>query len=412
MSPPVASEPTDLVLLGATGYVGRLTARQLAATVPDGVRVGLAGRSAERLAALRAELGPAAAAWSEHVVDVADLAALDRLAASTRVLVNAVGPNPPHGLGVVGACVDHGIGYADLTGETLFARRSVEQFHVRAQQTGAKIVHSCGFDSVPSDLGVGLTAAQAAADDEGTLTTTVLHVRAMRGGFSGGSIDSMRQQLIELGDDPGLRRVASDPRALVDTGTAAPPTRTRRRSPRLSRDPHSGRWQAPFGMGGYNRQIVLRSDALLDHAYGPDFGYREVVDTGRGALGAAAAAGTLGVTTAMFAGLAFAPTRAVLDRLLPDPGQGPSEQTRARGHFAVEVDATTTTGARYRTTVAAPYDPGYSGTAVMLGESALALLVDDLPDRSGVLTPMTALGEALAVRLRTQGFTVRTERLP
>lgn len=401
------------MLLGATGFVGRLTAADLAAHAPAGTRIALAGRSRSKLGELQRDLGSAAAHWPLVEVDVTDPAGLDRLAATTRVLLSTVGPYARHGLAVVEACVNHGIDYADLTGETLFARRSIDAFHERAQQTGARIVHSCGFDSVPSDLGVGLAAARADAEEEGTLTETVLHVRELRGGFSGGTIDSLRQQLIEMDGDVELRRMAADPRALAPAD-AVPRAGGRKHSGSpLRRDRRTGRWQAPFAMGGYNRQVVLRSDALHNHRYGDDFTYREAVDTGRGPLGAVAAAAVLAGTTVLFAGMSTAPTRKLLHQILPAPGEGPSERTLAAGRFAVEVDATTTTGARYRTTFSAPHDPGYGGTAVMLAESGLALLDDDRPDRAaGVLTPMTALGETLARRLRERGFVVHTERLP
>jgi len=164
-------------------------------------------------------------------------------------------------------------------------------------------------------------------------------------------------------------------------------------------------------MGVFNRQVVHRSNALSGGAYGEGFRYREVVDTGRGPLGVAAAVAVAGGTAGLVAGMAFAPTRALLDRVLPAPGSGPGERTLQRGRFTVDVVAGTTSGARYRTRIGAERDPGYLGTAVMLGESGLALAADDLPDVAGVLTPMVALGDALAVRLRRHDFVVETVRL-
>ena len=155
----------------------------------------------------------------------------------------------------------------------------------------------------------------------------------------------------------------------------------------------------------------MRTDALLGGAYGPDFDYREVVDTARGPLGVAAAVVVAGVQGALVGSLTNRVTRVVADRVLPDPGDGPSEAARKRGRFAVEVETTTTTGARYAARVAAPYDPGYEGTAVLLGESALALALDDLPDAAGVLTPMTGIGLGLAHRLRAHGVEVGVRRL-
>ena len=407
MSPDV--RPHQLVLVGATGFVGRLTAQHLARYAPPGLRIALAGRSAERLAALRDELGGSAALWPLVVVDVDDPDAVAALARSTRVVVTTVGPYLRRGLPLTQACAEAGTHYADLTGETLFVRRSIDTAHPQARASGARIVHACGFDSVPSDLGVGLTAARAAADGAGTLTRTVLHVRAMRGGVSGGTVDSARQQVLEMAADPDARALVGRSDALVES-----PRRRRRSSGSarpVTRDADTGRWQAPFVMGAFNRQIVLRSDSLAGGAYGPEFAYREVVDTGRGPLGAARAAALAGGTTALLAGLGFAPTRAVLDRVLPSPGTGPSERTLQGGRFELEIEAGTTSGAHYRTTVSAPLDPGYAGTAVMLGESGLSLALDELVGPAGVLTPMVALGATLAARLRRHDFVIDTVRV-
>ncbi len=399
----------DVVLLGATGFAGRLTAAHLALSAPPGARIALAGRSGERLRALRDDLGAAAESWELRTADVTSQPALDRLAAQTRVLTTTVGPYTRWGLPVVDACARLGTHYADLTGETLFARDSIAASHVTAQSSGARIVHSCGFDSVPSDLGVALVAEQAAADGEGTPGETALHVRTMRGGLSGGTVDSLRQMLVDVQGRPDRRRLLADPEAL--TGAIASG-----HSPRLhatiGRDPANGTWTAPFVMSPYNRQVVLRTDALRDGAYGPTFDYREVVDTVRGPVGAAAALVLAGVQGVLVGSLANRLTRPLADRVLPDPGEGPSERQRRRGRFGVEVVTTTTSGARYAATVAAPYDPGYDGTAVMLGESALALAFDDqLPDAAGVLTPMTGIGTGLARRLRAYEFEIGVRRV-
>jgi short subunit dehydrogenase-like uncharacterized protein len=219
----------------------------------------------------------------------------------------------------------------------------------------------------------------------------------------------MRQQLVELAADPAARALVGRTDALLDE----PPPSARRsgRARAVHRDPVTGVWQGPYLLGAFNRQIVQRSAALSGGAYGPGFRYREVVDGGRGARGAATAAAIAGGTAAFAAGMWFRPTRVLLDRVLPQPGAGPSERTLERGRFRLDVLATTTSGTRYRTRVGADQDPGYHATAVMLGESGLSLASDALPDVAGVLTPMIALGEALAVRLRRHEFTVETTRL-
>ena len=230
----------------------------------------------------------------------------------------------------------------------------------------------------------------------------------MRGGLSGGTVDSLRQMLVDVQGRPDRRRLLADPEALTG-GTAS--GRSRRGHATIGRDAASGRWTAPFVMSPYNRQVVLRTDALREGAYGPTFDYREVVDTVRGPVGAAAALVLAGVQGALVGSLANPVTRPVADRVLPDPGEGPSERQRRRGRFGVEVVTTTTTGARYAATVAAPYDPGYEGTAVLFGESALALALDPLPEAAGVLTPMTGIGTGLADRLRAHRVEVGVKRL-
>jgi short subunit dehydrogenase-like uncharacterized protein len=420
---PSGSPDLDIVLFGATGFVGRLTAAYLAGQAPDGVRIGLAGRSLERLETVRVELGPPAAAWPLLVLDAGDESAVADLASRTRVVATTVGPYAAYGGPLVRACARAGTHYCDLTGEVLFVRRSIDDNEIAARESGARIVHSCGFDSIPSDLGVMLTARTAAADGEGALAETTLYVRSMKGGFSGGTIDSMRRQAIEAGSSPEARRVVDDSYALSPDRAAEPPSRNRPSTPpgpvdritgalQVGRAPRSGRFTAPFVMAAYNTRIVRRSNALTGWSYGRELRYREVSDTGSGIVGAVSAAGLSLGLGAVAGGMAFGPTRAVLDRVLPKPGEGPSEEAMAAGRFVMDIEAETTTGAHYRTRVAAEKDPGYSGTAVMLGQSALALALDEarMPDRAGVLTPATGLGMPLVERLRAEGFTLETTR--
>lgn len=401
----------DLVLVGATGFVGRLTAERIARHAPVGLRVGLAGRSPQKLADLRASLGGAASQWPLLTLDLLDDVAVADLATRTRVVVTTAGPYLRYGVPLVIACARAGTHYADLTGETLFVRRSIDAAHQLAVDSGARIVHSCGFDSIPSDLGVGLAAERAAHDGAGPLTAAVLHVRSLRGGVSGGTIDSLRQQILETEDDPAGRRLLGDPQALVDEVADRPYGTGRGWRLPVVKDEQSGGWQTPFVMASYNRQIVHRSNALTGWSYGRDLSYREVVDTGRGPLGLVTATGLAVGTGALTAGMAFGPTRQLLGRLLPDPGEGPSERVRKTGRFRMEVRAETTSGSRYGATVAAAHDPGYDGTAVMLAQSGLALAEGAALGPAGVVTPMVALGAVLPGRLRGQGFEVDVEKL-
>lgn len=398
--------PLDVVVHGATGFTGRLVAEYLAAHAGD-ARVALSGRSRERLAQVRAGLGPAAAAWPLLVADAADDAALAELARSTRVVATTVGPYGRHGLPLVGACAEAGTHYADLAGEVLFMRESARRHHATAQRTGARIVHACGFDSVPSDLGVLLTAERARADGAGELRETTLTVRELRGGVSGGTVDSLRVE-ITAAQQGDAATVLADPYALVPDG-ADPPGLEDRTPMRPFRDVATGLWTAPFPMAGVNSRVVHRSNALLGWRYGRGLRYREVIGLGTGARARRRARALTAALLLVGVALVLPPTRLLADRLLPAPGEGPGAQARRRGRFRMEVVARTTGGGWYRTVVAADADP-YTASAVMLGEAALALALDGprLPGGGGVLTPATALGTDLADRLVAAGLEIST----
>jgi len=399
-------------VFGATGFVGRLVARHLAEHAPAQARIGLAGRSADKLADVRDGLPPAAAGWPLLVADSSDPASLDAMAAATSVVATTVGPYVRYGMPVALACARAGTDYADLTGEVLFVRDCLDQVDGLARATGARIVHSCGFDSVPSDLGVLLVAEQAAHDAEGTLEDTRLVVTKMKGGFSGGTIDSMRAVAQAVAADRSLLRVLGDPYSLSPDRAAEPDLGPQSDFTAIRWDRELGVWVGPFVMASYNTRVVRLSNALQGWAYGMRFRYREAMSYGSSVTAPLSAAALSAGTTGAMVGLGFRPTRAVLDRFLPAPGEGPDEQARRSGHFTVEVRTRTSTGARYRCTVAAQGDPGYQATSVMLGESALCLALDHdrLPDRHGVLTPASALGDALVDRLKAAGFTLTVER--
>jgi|1186.fasta_scaffold37425_2 short subunit dehydrogenase-like uncharacterized protein len=399
----------DVVVFGATGFVGRLIAQYLAEHAPDGVRIGLAGRSEAKLARVRAELPASADAWPLIAADSSDRASLDALARRTRVVATTVGPYFRAGLPLVEACADAGTHYADLTGEVLFIHEALRH-HDRAAASGARIVNSTGFDSIPSDLGVLLLHQAAAADGDGRLGRTRLVVKAMRGGASGGTVASLKGQVDEIRRDPASRKIVTDPFALCPE---RPDDAARHGdSFGVHRDEELGVWVAPFVMATFNTRVVRRSNALQDWAYGRDFDYSEVMSVGSGITAPAKAAAVAGGLGALAGGLAFRPTRAILDRVLPDPGEGPSEKSRRRGFFTIELHAETPDGRKYRSKVAAQGDPGYNATAMMMGETALCLALhsDRLPGRAGVLTPASGIGQPLVDRLRSAGMTLEVER--
>jgi short subunit dehydrogenase-like uncharacterized protein len=403
----------DIVVFGATGYAGQLVATYLASHAPAGIRIGLAGRSAHRVAELRERLGAAASAWPVLVADSADPESVATLARSARVVATAVGPYHRQGLPLVGACASAGTHYADLSGEVLFMRESIDRFHEVAAGTGARIVHCCGFDSIPSDLGVLLAHRAAQADQAGELEDTTLVVTALKGGISGGTLSSGTGQWDEVRANAEHRRVTRDPYALSPDRGSEPDLGGEADVGWIRFDHDLGIWVGPFLLAHLNARVVRRSNALQGWAYGRRFRYREVTGFGTGHVAPVRAAVVSATMTALAAGLAFRPSRALLGQFLPGPGEGPSEKTRRTGFFRMEIHARTSAGARYLSIVEARGDPGYAATAVMLGESALCLAQDEasLPDRAGVLTPATAMGAMLASRLTSAGQTLATRRV-
>jgi short subunit dehydrogenase-like uncharacterized protein len=396
----VTQREHDIVVFGATGFVGRLVAGYLARAAGDDVHIALAGRSQQRLEQVRAGI-EGAQQWPLLVADSQDDAALARLAASTRTVATTVGPYLRHGLPLVAACAAAGTHYADLTGEPLFMRRSIDAAHEIANGSGARIVHSCGFDSIPSDLGVWLLHDHGA----GELLDTTLVVRGLGGGVSGGTIDSLRGQLDEARANRDSARIMRDPYSLSPDRAAEPELGNERDPMGVVRDDALGGWLAPFAMGSVNTRVVRRSNALLGYAYGRQLRYRELMLGGPLPLGAVKAAAIVATLGGLVAGLSNRFTRPLLDRVLPEPGSGPSEEKRNKGFFRIDIHADTSIGEHLVCRIAASGDPGYEATAVMIGESALALArdTDRLPDAAGVLTPATALGGVLADRLRAAG---------
>jgi short subunit dehydrogenase-like uncharacterized protein len=415
----MTSREFDIVIYGATGFVGKLTADYLS-TAGGGARIALAGRSPERLAAIRATLGESAQSWPIITADAASPSSLDAMAARTQVVVTTVGPYSRYGLPLVAACAAAGTDYADLTGEAMFVRQSIDDYHKQAVDTGARIVHACGFDSIPSDMSVYELFRRARHDGTGELVDTNYILRSFSGGVSGGTIASMIEVFRASSGDPDTRRLLSDPYTLAQDRGAEPELgpqpdlpwrRGREIAPELD-----GVWAAGFVMAMYNTRIVRRSNALLDYAYGHRFRYAEYMGVGPSPLAPVAAA----ATTAAIAGTAalggrffrLLPRRLV-DRIAPKPGTGPSEEARERGYYRVETYTTTSTGARYVATMSQSGDPGYKATSVMLGECGLALALDrdKLSALHGVLTPAAAMGDALLARFPAAGISLDSARL-
>ena len=377
----------DIVLVGATGFTGGLTAEYLLRHAPAGLRWALAGRNPEKVEAVRARLAdidPRAADLPLLHADATDPASLADLAASTRVVITTVGPYLEHGGPLVAACAEAGTDYVDLTGEPEFVDRTYLECHATAERTGARIVHACGFDSVPHDLGAMYTVQQLAA----TGPVRVRGVVRSSGTFSGGTFHSA------LGQFSRARQMRS---AMQERRRAEPRPEGRRSravSGKPHRDPVLGYWLVPLPT--IDPFVVARSGAA-SAAYGPDFSYSHYAGTKtlRYAAGGAAAA------VAMFGAAQVPPVRRLLLGRIPQ-GEGPDERRRSKAWFTVDFVGEGD-GRTVHTRVSGA-DPGYDETAKMLAESALSLALDDNPPTAGQVTTAQAMGDNLLARLQAAGI--------
>ncbi|HET9564636.1 MAG TPA: trans-acting enoyl reductase family protein [Mycobacterium sp.] len=414
-----AQREFDIVLYGATGFAGKLTAEYLSHAAGS-ARVALAGRSQDKLLAVRETLGEAAQSWPLIAADASQPSTLDAMAAQAQVVVTTVGPYNRYGLPLVAACAAAGTDYADLTGEPMFIRESIDLYHKQAADTGARIVHSCGFDSIPSDLSVYSLYRRAVDDGTGELGDTDFVVRKIAAGFSGGTVASMLDVVRAMSDDAEVRRLLEDPYTLTPDREAEPelgsqPDMPWRRGRQIAPE-LDGIWTSGFLMAPVNTRIVRRSNALQDWAYGRRFRYSECQSVGSSiaapvvsAMAAGASSAVTGLGSRYFNRL----PKGFLERIVPKPGTGPSEKVREKGHYKIETYTTTTSGARYVATISQKGDPGYKATSVLLGESGLALALDRdrLSDLRGVLTPAAAMGDALLARFPAAGVSLETSRL-
>lgn len=387
----------DVVVFGATSFVGQILCRHLVDRfgIDGPLRWAIAGRSLAKLDAVAAMTG---ADVERIVADAADEAALAELAGATRAVVSTVGPYAHYGSPLVAAVAAAGTDYCDLTGEPQWMRRMIDAHQADAEASGARIVHACGFDSIPSDVGVWFTQ-QRAVEALGVPCSRIdMRVQAMKGGASGGTIASMLNLLEEAAADKDLRRMLADPYCLAPVDLRSGPAQ-----PDVTRPVHddaSGQWLAPFVMAAVNTRVVQRSHALLGRPWGPDFRYQEAMAMGAGPLGAAKAGGLSGGLVAGMGLGALGPTRRLIAKVVPKPGEGPSPAAQEAGFFDIRFHGTTPDGRTIDTRVTGDRDPGYGSTAKMLGETATALAA--LPTgepAGGFWTPSTVLGDALVERL-------------
>ena len=381
----------DIVIYGATGFTGRLVAEYMIAKGGHGLRWAMAGRSADKLASVRDEIG-APADLPLVVADAGDPASVRDMVGKARCIITTVGPYQLYGSDLVAACAELGTDYVDLSGEPLWMHDMINTHHEAAVASGARIVHSCGFDSIPFDLGV-LFLQDAAREKFGAPCPRVRgRVRAMNGEFSGGTAASLGATMERIGREPELFNVLINPFCLANgfQGPAQPADN------KPYEDEVLGQWVAPFIMAAINTKNVHRSNALMGHAYGEDFCYDEMMLTGPGEQGKAAAEMVASVNP-------------LEGDDVPAPGEGPSKESREAGNYDVLFVGTTADGQEIRAAVTGDMDPGYGSTSKMLAESAVCLIEDcaDLP--GGIYTSAPAMGHKLIKLVENAGLTFDLE---
>jgi short subunit dehydrogenase-like uncharacterized protein len=397
----------DVVLFGATSFVGRILARYLAehfGSGPERLQWAIAGRSASRLDDLKRSLGEAGRALPAILADAADEAQLRALAAQARVVVSTVGPYALHGEPLVKVCAENGTDYCDLTGEPQWIRRMIDRHEASARRSGARIVHCCGFDSVPSDMGVWFLQQHAREQFGEPCGEVKMRVRSLKGAASGGTVASGINIVKEAAADPALRRALADPYLLCprDHGFT-----TRQHDVRSAEfDSDFDAWSAPFVMAAVNTRIVHRSNALSANAYGGDFRYDEALLTGKGMKGRMVALAVTAGLAGFLAGAVIPPVRWLMQRtLLPKPGEGPTPEAQLAGRYDLRFFAKGRDGRTLRVKLTGDRDPGYGSTAKILGQAAASLALDHHRDGEkvgrpgGFWTPATMFDRRFVDRL-------------
>ncbi len=417
------SSEFDIVLFGASSFVGRILTRRMAERhgfasqrqeedPKTGVRWAIAGRSKAKLDKLLDEFGPAAVGHPQVIADAQDEDSLKAMCERTRVVVSTVGPYAIHGEPLVRACVETGTDYCDLSGEVQWIRRMIQLYEERARSTGARIVHCCGFDSVPSDMGVWHLQKEAIERFGQPCHHVKMRVKAARGGLSGGTVASLMNVVQEAASNPALRKELANPFSLCP-----PDHRSARRQPSVKAAEYDNDlevWLAPFIMAAINTRIVHRSNALQEAPYGTEFQYEEAMMMGRGWKGRGRALAMAGALGGFTLATAIKPSRWALERfVVPSPGQGPDRKTQEKGFFDLRFVGKTEGGQTISTRVRGQGDPGYGSTSRILAQAAECIAFDlDEDQEGGFWTPASLLDGRLLERLQDHAamtFEVLTE---
>ncbi|MGM8870341.1 saccharopine dehydrogenase family protein [Psychrobacter sp. 2Y5] len=396
--------PYAVVLYGATSFVGQITAKYLAEFLAESNDVdwAIAGRDEEKLKKLQSEIIDSDSAKKVDIIiaNSNDDASLDAMTKQAKVVISTVGPYLKYGEPLIKSCTSNGTDYVDLTGEAIFIKDMMDKYQDAASKSGARIVNSCGFDSIPSDLGVYFTQQQAEERFDNACEEIHMRVKAAKGGLSGGTVASMATIFEEVGKDKSRRKQVANPYLLNDD-TDAPDVRQKNVS-KPEYDSEHGRWLAPFVMASINTRIVHRTNQLTDYEYGREFKYDEAMwmkDGVKGQLTSyALSAGLLGFATTMM----FKPSRELLAKhVLPKSGSGPSKSEQENGYFDIRFFGHTAKNDSISTKVTGDRDPGYGSTSRMLAQSALCLAQDisHKDVKGGFWTPASAMGDQLIARL-------------
>lgn len=397
-----SSHQYDLIIFGATSFVGQILTTYLVEHLANQTEISwaIAARSSSKLTELRDSYGEAAKNLPMIIADSHDKASLQAMVKQARVIISTVGPYALYGETLLKICAETGTDYTDLTGEAQWIKQMQDKYQQAAQDSGARIVNSCGFDSIPSDMGMFTLQQQAVAKFKHPLPNTKLRVKAMKGGASGGTVASMIEAIKAAKADPKVRRQMGNPYLLCGKDHQYQQKALSVKGPIF--DPEFNSWVAPFIMEAINSRIVLHSNVLMDMAYGKDFTYSEGVLTGRGFKGRLGAILSTVGFGALGVGLFFAPLRALLEKfVLPVPGEGPTPEAQLNGFFDMRVYGADNEGNHLRVKVTGDRDPGYGSTAKMLAQAGLCLALDIKKEdqAGGFLTPSTAMGNALIKRL-------------
>lgn len=392
----------DVVVYGATSFVGQILTRYLWSKYARGgeLRWAIAGRSQKKMNDLLLSLGADALSLPTIVADASDEASLLAMCQQTAVVISTVGPYALYGEPLIKACVTTGIDYLDLTGEPQWIRAMLDKYETQATGSGARIVHCCGFDSIPSDLGVYFLQHHAQQRFSVPCNDVRMRVKALRGEASGGTIASLVNVAKQAASDKALRRLLANPYALCpsDHGFSA----RQKNLKGAEFEAETKRWIAPFVMAAINTRIVHRTNALLNASYGNDFHYDEAMFTGTDFSGAVRG-WTLAVgLSSLMIGAALPPTRWLLENyLLPKPGEGPSREAQEKGFFDMRFYGKTVNGDTLVVKVTGDRDPGYGSTAKMLAEAALCFVFEPSVKelKGGFWTPASAFGYTLIERL-------------